>query len=161
MDAIFHIVVPFLLLRLFGFRHKFLLPMSLLGIVPDLGRLVGYYKETHSLVFIFVVWAIFAAFVWKMPEKKFLLGAAAFFLISHLFLDLGTPMGLFWPLSSIFYTIKIALQVHNSMLVPLIEFSTALPPGRPGIEYVITSAATGLTLLGILLFFVKARLHKA
>ena len=158
MDLLFHILIPYLVLRLFGINHKFLLPLAFVAVLPDFGRFIGYYKESHSLVLVAAVTIVFYIITRRETWGKQLAAICAFYLLSHLLLDLGSTMGLFWPIDPTFYTPMIALKLVEGLPVLEIGLTTAAAVVRPSIEYVLTPAAFGFfAAIAILFVVVKVR----
>jgi hypothetical protein len=130
LDWIFHILVPFCLLALFGIRNKWVFLLLPLAVILDIGTVFDFRRGFHS---VFVALAILAIIfivykLKKVSETKTILGISAFYLASHFLLDIGGPMALFWPFSSEAYTLIIQIVLKN--LVPQFIFAVnAVPIG--------------------------------
>jgi len=120
--------VPLGLLALFGIRNKWVFWLLPLTVILDIGTPFNFRRGLHS---IFVILAILAAIyaicrLKKIPETKTILGISAFYLASHMFLDIGGPMALFWPFSPEAFTLTIQIAMKN--LVPEFIFAINTVP---------------------------------
>jgi len=154
MDIAFHIVLPLLVLKLFKVESKWIYLLLPLTILMDLGRFVGLRKELNSIFFVLVALFLIYIFVRRLQNRNLILGISAFYLFSHLLLDLGYYNPLFWPFIKTFYWIKAEIVLYG--LLPVLNFSietaNALPmaPGT-GENLGVVVSTLGFALLAILL----------
>lgn len=160
MDIVFHYLVPFLLLKIFEVKHRFLPFLALIALLPDLDKLIGIGRMTfHNIFFVLLVIFLIYIFFRKKKEGVKVTAITAFFLFSHLLLDLGAPIAIFFPLTTNYYLIEFAIKFFNFIPFLYLNFSVvALDPEMP--HYIISTASMGIILLMLVLFLVRKRIKK-
>ena len=151
MDVIFHLTIPLIIVSLAGANKKQAVALLPLAILPDIGRFFYLTRALHSFIFILAVLAVVFLlnyFVRKDKNRKSLMAISAFYLFSHLLLDLGSPMALFFPLSDITYTLKIGLILVNLVPTPVLSLELGrLSDLVQGQGRVITEPGLGILLM--------------
>ncbi|MBU1121034.1 MAG: metal-dependent hydrolase [archaeon] len=160
MDIVIHYIVPFLLLKLFDVKHRFLPFLALIALLPDLDKLIGVGRMTfHNVFFVLIIIFLVYVFFRKNKEGIKVTALTTFFLFSHLLLDLGGPIAMFFPLSPDYYLIEFAVKFFNFIPFLYLNFSVVtLGPEMP--HYIISTASMGIILLLLILFLVKKRFKK-
>ncbi len=154
MDAIFHVMVPLLFLLLVGTNKKRVLALLPLGILPDLGRFFYIRKGLHSFFFVFLVLMVIYLLnhaTRKGREMKSVIAIAAFYLFSHLLLDLGAYMALFYPFSDTTYALQARIVLVD--LFPRLVLgvsSGGLGELEQGIGGILSEPGLGILLMVVM-----------
>ncbi len=90
MDFLFHLLIPYALLRLAGFDRRHLLALLPIAVLPDLDRFAwARHGPGHSilvgLALVLAIWLLTR----KRPDSRRITFISAFYFFSHLALDLG------------------------------------------------------------------------
>lgn len=163
MDLVFHILVPLGLLALLGIRNKWIFLLLPLTIILDLGTFFDFRRGLHSIFALLLILAIIFLIckLKNSKETKMVVGISAFYLVSHMFLDIGGPMALFWPFSLDAYILTIKIVIEN--LFPSFIFKIEVMPigileQRAGA--IVTEAGFGLIFSLLALLIAKKILKK-
>ncbi len=135
MDTITHLIIPFLVLLALRVDAKKAVLMLPFAVIIDIDIFIpGVHRMLlHNIFVVIVIPAIILLYLDRYhPEYKEYGLIAFFYLGSHLLLDLGEGMALFYPLSTDFFHIEAMLtsQYWNSIPLPSIY-----------LDYGITSAS--------------------
>lgn len=130
MDLFFHIFIPLSLLLLFGIRNKLVFYLLPFAIVLDFAK-PFYPRETHSFI---VIAAILLSLlllmkIFKFHNMKIVFGISAFYLLSHILLDFGWYMPLFWPIIRDYYLVTFNVSLHG--ILPALNFGISALPELP------------------------------
>jgi hypothetical protein len=151
MDLVLHAVVPLLFLLAAGTNKKHALALLPLSLLPDVGRFFYLMKGFHSLFFILLALGCIYLLNYaarKGREAKGIVGISAFYLFSHLLLDLGGYMALFFPLSGITYAVQARVELANFVPRVVLGISTGgLGELEQGIGTVVSEPGVGIMLL--------------
>lgn len=149
MDLFFHIFIPLSLLLLLGIRNKVVFYLLPFAIVLDFAK-PFYPRETHSfiiiaaiLLFLFLLMKFF-----KFQHKKLVLGISAFYLLSHILLDFGWHMPLFWPIIRDYYLVTFNVSLHG--LLPQLNFGISTVqsfPAKTGDSQILAIESIGSIVL--------------
>ncbi len=155
MDLLFHLIVPLAILYFLGIKNKIVFLLLPLAVVFDFTK-PFYPRESHSIIILAIILAAIAVVlaVFKIRNKKFILKISAFYMISHLILDLGWYLPLFWPLIKDFYL--LAFNVSLNGLIPVINFSISVlhaAPAVPGYPNIFGTESMGLLALMAAAYF--------
>ena len=154
MDFLFHLVVPYSLLRVQGFSNRYLLPLLPLAILPDLDRFAWARRSGHSLLvglaLVLAIWLLTR----HRPDGRRIAFISGFYFFSHLALDLGGEMAWLWPLDPTYYIVIPYLKLVNLWPVFGIEFHT-MAAVQQGIGTVLSAAGFGTLALLLVLWAVK------
>lgn len=118
MEGLFHLIVPTLIALAVGFDRKKVLTLALLSILPDIDHALVYRALFHNVFFLVLV----AAAVYAIKRDRELAVLAAFFIGSHLLLDLGGGIAMFYPVDDHYYSLKAAV-VGKAGVVPKLELA--------------------------------------
>jgi membrane-bound metal-dependent hydrolase YbcI (DUF457 family) len=160
MDLIFHLLLPFFLLLLFGIRLKKTeyLILAFFSILPDIDRFILKSRQGfHSIILIVLILLLLFLFLRKYPAtRKTTMLLATFGMTSHILFDLGGPVSFLYPLSKNFYTINFHLILTD--FIPKLVFfttkSTAIPQGTGTI---ISEQGFAVLLFCIILYFLQKK----
>ncbi len=157
MEPIVHFLIPVLIvLALFPkLDRRLVLFLSPLTVIMDLDMLAGHRYMLHNVFFmLFVVGLVYIVFSFR----RFKFGVmtpvliAAFFMLSHLALDLGGPgVGAFYPVYGKFIASDFSVMLDLSTVELSGGFSVN---AKPISDVVMPVRAPAATMTGILLFFV-------
>ncbi len=155
MDLLFHLLIPYALLRLAGYSDKYLVPLSFFAVLPDLDRFAwARHSAGHSLF----VGAALLAVVWlltrKRPDGRRVTFITGFYFFSHLALDLGEEMAWFWPFDKTYYVVEPYVRLVNLWPTLGIDFTT-LQTVQQGIGGVLGGPGFGVLALLAVLVAVK------
>jgi len=157
LDLLFHLLLPFLLLLLFGIRleKKQYLILAFFSILPDFDRFgFGTRRGFHSFFFIAIVLLALFLLSQKKSHGKILLGLAAFGMLSHILLDFGGPIALFFPFDSTLYQTTLKLMIVN--FFPVLSFYTEAVASIPqGYGIVVSEQGFAILLLLAVLWIFK------
>lgn len=164
MDLLFHLLLPIMLLLLFGIKlqkWQFAI-LAFFSVLPDFDRTLLLSKQGfHSLVSISILLIVLFLISRKKEFKTignivFLL--ATFGLFSHFLLDLGGPMSLFYPIDSNFY--QIHLNLKSVSFFPHLNFSIEkVEPVSQGAGTVLSEQGFALIFLLTAIFVFKKATH--
>lgn len=160
LDLIFHILIPLGLLALFGLRNKWVFLLLPLTIILDLGTPLGVRRGIHSIFVVLLILGIIylIAHFKSKKDSKIVLGISAFYLFSHLLLDLGGPMALLWPFSSEAFTITIKIMLKN--MIPVLVFnleSAAVNPADTAYGTIVSEAGFGLAAIFLIILIARKK----
>ena len=164
MDLLFHLIVPLSILYFLGIKNKIIFLLLPLAVVFDFTK-PFYPRESHSMIILAIILAAIAAVLisFKVRNKKFILKISAFYMISHLILDLGWYLPLFWPLIKDFYQINLNVSLNG--FIPAINFSInalQIPPLQPGVPKIFSTESIGLlALMAAAYFYTKISKKKS
>ena len=155
MDAVFHLLIPLLLVKLFkpNIPTKYLFLLLPLAVFFDLDGFLGMKKAFHSVLLIAVIILVIFILTRKTKDGQTILGVAAFYMFSHLLLDFGRPMAPFYPLSEAAYSVEMNVTMQG--FLPLFNFSVnRLDPSivNMGLEIGSPISEIGFGFLLMLLF---------
>lgn len=160
MELVFHLVVPLALLALAGVKiHSRHVPFFLfLAILPDLDRFFGMRREAFTNVFFpFVVAAlVYGIFLVKRHPKAQLYSLLALYFVgSHILLDLGGPVALFYPFSTKLYELEFLLQLRNYL--PALTLNVLVYEEIPqGVGGIMKTEGLMITILAVIVFSVTS-----
>ena len=155
MEPIIHFLIPVLVvLALFPkIDRRVVLLLSPLTVIMDLDILMWHRFLLHNVFFaLFVVSLVYAICRAKKYKAKMPVMIAAFFLISHIILDLGGPgVGMFYPA----YDKNIMMDFGLDVLPVTGELSKTLSVSTNPISYTaINHAVPVVTNVGAILLLV-------
>ena len=159
MDLVFHYLIPLLILYFVGVRHKYLHLLAFLAWVPDLEKFIpGMGRAIFHNVF-FVSIAVILIYVFlslkKVSDKVKITLLSAFFLLSHLVLDLGGPIKLFYPFIDKYFQLELVIELVGRK-IPTIFFNIKtydyLAPSMS--PYIVTTEGMLIGIAFIALFLV-------
>lgn len=130
MDALTHVFLPLaalILLKRNDYRFYFFASLSLL---PDFDKVIGIPGLLHSIVTLALI-ILALTFIERRIGNEFL-GISAFFILSHLFLDLldGEPVTLLYPIVKEGYGIVFKAKIATgsfSFIGPIAEIVVEEP----------------------------------
>jgi len=164
MDIAFHIAVPLLLLMAAGAKKKHALALLPLAILPDIGRFFYMAKGLHSVIFILAAVGLLYAVNYVAragKDGKTLAAIGAFYLFSHLLLDLGAHMALFYPFSHTTYALQARIILVNLMPTIVIGLETGLlSEMEQGMGGVLNEAGIGLLVMACAFILYKKMVKK-
>ena len=151
MEPIIHFLLPVLIiLALFPkLDRKLVLILSPLTLISELDFFMGHRFLLHNVFFVFIVlgW-IYAIYSKKNLDVKTPVLIAAFFLFSHIVLDLGGPgVGMFYPVYDKLIAIDFSLITSPATGELTKSFSIGT---NPLTEATKDQAAPAVTMTGLL-----------
>ncbi|MDO8537532.1 MAG: hypothetical protein Q7S21_01475 [archaeon] len=160
MDLVFHYLIPLLVIYFVGIRHKHLHLLAFLAWVPDLEKLIPGMGRTifHNIFFVLIATILIYVFlsVRKVSDKVKVTLLSFFFIFSHLILDLGGPVKLFYPLIDKYFQLEFVIQLVNRK-IPMFFFNIKtydyLTPSQS--PYIITTEGMliGIAAVALFLFY--------
>ncbi len=163
MDLLFHLIVPLAILYFLGIKNRAIFLLLPLAAIFDFTK-PFYPRESHSIIILAIILAVIAAFLFffKIDNKKFILKISAFYMISHLILDLGWYEPFFWPVLKDFYLVNFNVLLKG--FIPVINFSISAvqsAPPVPGYPNIFGTESVGLiALMAAIYFYKKIRKNK-
>lgn len=145
-------------MAIFGIRNKWAFLLLPLAVILDFGTVFGMRRGLHSIFIVFGILAIIYALcrIKKIKETRMIIGISAFYLISHLFLDIGGPMSLFWPFITDAY--KLTIQIVMQGIIPSLVITTetiAIESLEQSHGYLVSEAGFGLLFAFVIMFAAK------
>ena len=148
MDLLFHLLIPYTLLRLRGYGNRYLVQLAVLAVLPDLDRFAWLRRSWHSLLLGLALVALAWFLARKRADGKRITFISGFYFFSHLALDLGGEMAWLWPLDSSYYVVTPYVKLVNLWPIFGVDFQV-VPTVVQGIGTVLSAAGFGV--LGLLL----------
>jgi len=109
MDPLIHILVPSIILLALGIERKKVLIYSPMALLPDLMYFTQFHRNLSNS---FVFFALVSAVLYLVLKKKGAAKICAFFLLSHVILDINGYSAIFYPILPHYFMLR-ADAVYN------------------------------------------------
>ena len=113
MDLFIHFMIPFTALAYLKPKFKYALVAGFFGILPDADVFLGYHRSsTHSLLIIIPLVILIL-----LPFRNYLV-CGLIGSVSHIFMDLGGYVPIFWPLYN--QSVELSIKTQSPLKVELL-----------------------------------------
>jgi len=161
MDLLMHILLPYTVLKsLFRLENRYLLPLLFFSVFQDFDRFLLMRKASESPAFVLLATAAIYMATRQRADGKKISFIAGFYMLSHLVMDLGSPMPLLWPLDNTFYTVNIYFQLQNLFPVLWWEVTTTLAV-KQGVGTILWTSSFGLLALLAMVYAFRKKIRAA
>ena len=159
MDVLFHWIIPLLIMLAFsGIDKKTIILLSPFALFPEIDAFFGMHRVIFHNVFIVLIPLLF---YFVSRKKKLIFILIAYFLLSHVMLDLAYPgVALLYPITDERFYFSVDFMFDDWKITPVIDCGTEYikPGGSPEGEFASSSSIMVLVL--ILLFAAVQSLWK-
>ena len=161
MDILFHWLIPVVILLAFSsINKKTILLLGVFALLPDVDALFGMHRMVfHSIFIVIIPLALYVT----SKKHKLIFILIAYFLLSHVLLDLASPgVSLLYPVTDERFYFPANFMFKDREITPVIEYGIAehaKPGGSPAGEFIGNSSIMCLILI-LLLIAVQILLEK-
>ena len=153
MDLLFHWLIPAVILLAFSnIDKRTILLLSVFAVLPDVDALFGMHRMVlHSIFIVIIPLALYV--ISKKHKLIFIL--IAYFLLSHVLLDLASPgVSLLYPVTDERVYFSANFMFKDWEITPVIEYGTAenvKTGGSPAGEFIGNAGIMCLILILLLI----------
>jgi len=168
MESLAHLIIPVFLLLVFfpKLQKKQVLMLAPLTLLADIDLLYMHSVLLHNIFFVIIVSGFF---YFASRKNKTVFFIALFFLSSHVALDAGNSVKLFWPVYDQYISLNMDIMIDNDtkelifLDKPIVEVKDFKGPKTyiaQNHSYVLTTEFALIALLALILALSRYRILK-
>ena len=155
MDVLFHWIIPLLIMLAFsGIDKRTIILLSPFAVFPEIDAFFGMHRVIFHNIFIVLIPLLFYL---MLRKNKLIFFLIAYFLLSHVILDLAYPgVALFYPLVDERFYFSADFMFDDWKITPVIDYGVRyIEPGRSPAGELVSNSSIMVLILILLIIAVQ------